>query len=39
MITPNSKIIILKSPIELDNNNQLTFSNATAQYNSFLGKL
>lgn len=35
MITPNSKIIILKSPIELDNNNQLTFSNATAQYNYF----
>lgn len=35
MITPNSKFIILKSPIELDNLNQLTFENATAQYNYF----
>ena len=37
MITPNSKIILLKSPIELDNNNQLTFSNTSAQYNYFYG--
>ena len=35
MITPNSKFIILKSPIELDNLNQLTFANATSQYNYF----
>lgn len=35
MITPNSKIILLKSPIELDNNNQLTFSNANSQYSYF----
>ena len=35
MITPNSKFIILKSPIELDNLNQLTFANASSQYNYF----
>lgn len=35
MITPNSKIILLKSPLELDNNNQITFSNANAQYTYF----
>ena len=35
MIAPNSRIILLKCPIELDENNQLTFSNATAQYNYF----
>lgn len=32
---PNSEIYLLKTPIELDNNNQLTFTNATAQYNYF----
>ena len=35
MISPNSTIIILKTPMELDDKNQLTFSNATAQYNYF----
>ena len=35
MITPNSKFIVLKSPIELDNLNQLTFANKTSQYNYF----
>ena len=35
MIAPNSRIILLKCPIELDENNQLNFSNATAQYNYF----
>ena len=35
MIAPNSTIILLKTPIELDENNQLTFSNRTAQYNYF----
>lgn len=35
MITPNSKFIVLKSPIELDNLNQLTFENVTDQYNYF----
>lgn len=37
MIAPNSRIILLKSPIELDNINQITFNNATAQYNYFYG--
>ena len=37
LITPNSRIILLKNPIEMDNLNQLTFSNATAQYNYFYG--
>ena len=35
MIAPNSRIILLKTPIELDENNQLTFSTKTAQYNYF----
>ena len=37
VITPNSKIILIKSPLKLDNYNQITFSNATAQYNYFTG--
>lgn len=35
VITPNSRIILLKSPLKLDHNNQITFENATAQYNYF----
>ena len=35
VITPNSRIILLKSPLKLDHNNQLTFENATDQYNYF----
>ena len=35
VITPNSTIILLKSPLKLDHNNQLTFANATVQYNYF----
>ena len=35
MIEPQTEIRIIKSPIELDNLNQLTFSNATAQENYF----
>ena len=35
VITPNSDVILLKVPLELDNNNQLTFANATAQFNYF----
>ena len=35
MVTPNTNITLLKCPIELDSINQLTFSNATAQYNYF----
>lgn len=37
VITPNSTIKLIKCPIELDQNNQLTFANATAQYNYFNG--
>lgn len=37
LIIPNSKIILLKSPLKLDNYNQITFTNATAQYNYFYG--
>ena len=35
VIIPNSDIILLKCPLEIDELNQLTFSNATAQYNYF----
>lgn len=35
VITPNTEIYLIKSPIELDNDNQLSFANATAQYNYF----
>lgn len=37
VIEPNSEIYLLKSPIELDNDNQLNFSSATAQHNYFNG--
>ena len=37
VIVPNSDIILLKCPLEIDELNQLTFSNATAQYNYFHG--
>ena len=36
VIVPNSRIRLLKSPIELDERNQLTFSNVTAQTNYFM---
>lgn len=35
VITPNSDVILLKCPLELDQENQLNFANATAQYNYF----
>ena len=35
VITPNTDFILLKSKIELDNRNQLTFPNVTSQYNYF----
>ena len=35
VITPNTDVILLKSPLELSDDNQLTFANATAQYNYF----
>lgn len=36
-ITPNSDLILLKVPLEIDDTNQLTFATATAQYNYFNG--
>ena len=35
VITPNSDIYLIKCPIELDNLNQLSFANATAQHTYF----
>ena len=35
IIVPDSDIILIKSPLKLDNYNQITFANATAQYNYF----
>lgn len=37
VIEPNTEIYLLKSPIELDNDNQLSFANATTQHNYFAG--
>ena len=37
MIVPQSDVILLKVPLELNDLNQLTFANATAQYNYFNG--
>ena len=36
VITPQSDVYLIKVPLEIDNNNQLTFANATAQYNYFI---
>lgn len=36
MITPNSKIRLLKAPFEMDSNNELTFSSVQSQTNYFL---
>ena len=35
VITPNSKVKLIKNPLKLDSNNEMMFSNATAQYNYF----
>lgn len=35
IIVPDSDIILIKSPLKLDNYNQITFANVTAQYNYF----
>ena len=35
VIVPDSEIILLQSPLKLDNNNQITFASKTAQYNYF----
>lgn len=37
VIAPNSEIYLIKCPLELDNENQLSFANATAQHNYFNG--
>ena len=37
VITPNSDVVFLKVPLEMNEANQLTFANATAQYNYFNG--
>lgn len=37
VITPESDVILLKVPLEIDEKNQLTFASATAQYNYFSG--
>lgn len=35
IITPQTDLVLLKCPLEVDQQNQITFSNATAQYNYF----
>ena len=35
VVVPTSRIILLKNPIEIDYNNEITFANKTAQYNYF----
>lgn len=35
MITPQTDVFLLKVPLEIDETNQLTFANTTAQYNYF----
>lgn len=35
MIAPNTDVYLLKCPLEINDANQLTFANATAQYNYF----
>ena len=37
IVVPDSDIILIKSPLKLDNYNQITFNNATSQYNYFIG--
>jgi len=37
VIAPNSDVILLKVPLEMSEDHQLTFANATAQYNYFNG--
>ena len=35
IVTPQTDLVLLKCPLEVDQQNQLTFSNSTAQYNYF----
>lgn len=37
VITPNTDVILLKVPLEMSDDHQLTFANATAQFNYFNG--
>lgn len=37
VVTPNSRVVLLKSPLKLDNYNQITFSNSGNQFNYFYG--
>ena len=37
IVTPQTDLILLQCPLEADQENQITFSNATAQYNYFYG--
>ena len=36
-ITPQTDVYLLKVPLEIDNDNQLTFTNAASQHNYFDG--
>ena len=36
IVVPDSDIILIKSPLKLDNYNQITFNNTTSQYNYFI---
>jgi len=36
-VTPSTDLYLLQCPIEIDNRNQINFTNATAQYNYFSG--
>lgn len=35
VVTPNSRVILLKSPLKLDNYNQITFDSVASQFNYF----
>ena len=35
MVTPQTEIYLLKSPLTLSNKHQITFSNTTSQHNYF----
>lgn len=35
VITPNSRVILVKSPLKLDNYNQITFNNSSQQFDYF----
>lgn len=37
VVTPQTDLYLLKCPLEVDQQNQLTFNNQTAQYNYFFG--